>query len=152
MFIIVTESKDFAQFAKEKNMRIFQDDAVVTVEWGDGNLDTERFVISFLGTLAIDPDILGFDYIKYILERCIEEPEYYKKSIVHTIYPDCAKRFNTTPSRVERAIRHAIELSFAEIPERYNNIFNRKLSQQPNTSKFIAMMALHIQQLLKHIA
>jgi len=65
--------------------------------------------------------------------------------ITKQLYPDIAKKFKTTPSRVERAIRHAIEVAWgrgqAEVVE---SIFGYTVSAakgKPTNSEFIAMIA-----------
>ena len=144
MYIIITKKENFADYAQRFGCEVFRNEEVTLVESGMDELDIDMFLTSFLGRLAIDPDILGYDYLKYVLRRCIEEEEYYKKAMTRVIYPECAKHFGTTSYRVERAMRHAIEGSFEEVPEQYTKIYNRELKESPAPSKFIAVMANYI--------
>lgn len=65
--------------------------------------------------------------------------------ITKQLYPDIAKKFQTTPSRVERAIRHAIEVAWGRgEPSVVENIFGYTVSAskgKPTNSEFIAMIA-----------
>ncbi|MNP71470.1 Stage 0 sporulation protein A [compost metagenome] len=66
-------------------------------------------------------------------------------AVTKTLYPNLASRFNTTPSRVERAIRHAIEVAWnrGQI-EMHDKIFGYTVNSnkgKPTNSEFIAMIA-----------
>ena len=65
--------------------------------------------------------------------------------ITKQLYPDLAKKYKTTPSRVERAIRHAIEVAWGRGQiDTVNNIFGYTISSnkgKPTNSEFIAMIA-----------
>lgn len=65
--------------------------------------------------------------------------------ITKSLYPQIARKFNTTPSRVERAIRHAIEVAWGRgQQEIVENIFGYTISAakgKPTNSEFIAMIA-----------
>ena len=65
--------------------------------------------------------------------------------ITKSLYPQIAQKFSTTPSRVERAIRHAIEVAWGRgEPTIMENIFGYTVSAakgKPTNSEFIAMIA-----------
>ncbi len=66
-------------------------------------------------------------------------------SITKVLYPDIAKKFDTTPSRVERAIRHAIEVAwnrgnYESISKMFGYTVHH-LKSKPTNSEFIAMIA-----------
>ena len=65
--------------------------------------------------------------------------------ITKSLYPEIAKKFSTTPSRVERAIRHAIEVAWGRgEPQVMENIFGYTVSAskgKPTNSEFIAMIS-----------
>ena len=65
--------------------------------------------------------------------------------ITKQLYPDLAKKYKTTPSRVERAIRHAIEVAWNRGQvETVENIFGYTVNSnkgKPTNSEFIAMIA-----------
>ena len=64
---------------------------------------------------------------------------------MNLLYPDIAVKYHTTPSRVERAIRHAIEVAWNRgQPDVVENIFGYTISAvkgKPTNSEFIAMIA-----------
>ena len=66
-------------------------------------------------------------------------------AVTKVLYPEVAKRFCTTPSRVERAIRHAIEVAWDRGDvEMLNNVFGYTISGakgKPTNSEFISMIA-----------
>ena len=66
-------------------------------------------------------------------------------AVTKVLYPEVAKRFATTPSRVERAIRHAIEVAWdrgdVDTLNRYFGYTIHNLRGKPTNSEFIAMIA-----------
>ena len=66
-------------------------------------------------------------------------------AVTKVLYPEVAKRFNTTPSRVERAIRHAIEVAWdrgdLETLQKYFGYTVSNAKGKPTNSEFIAMIA-----------
>lgn len=78
-----------------------------------------RWLLKFVG---VDPANVGYDYI-YEAILLILKDKNYLKGITKVLYPDIAKKFETTPSRVERAIRHSSELAFSmDISEEHKKI------------------------------
>ena len=149
MYIIVTTNKALAEEAKKKGASVFEDAQVVEPTtkfanqvYGEGEIK----VVNLLTTLAIKPNLKGYDYLKHIMTRCALDAKYHHRSMTKVIYPECAREFDTTPSRVERAVRHALERSFEDVPERYFQIFKRDLNEQPTNSEFISMMSQHLHQ------
>ncbi len=62
-------------------------------------------------TIGVPPNLYGYGYIVYAVELLLMEPEY-QHYITKGLYVEVAKKFETTPSRVERAIRHAINVTW----------------------------------------
>ena len=66
-------------------------------------------------------------------------------SVTKVLYPEVAKRYQTTSSRVERAIRHAIEVAWNRGKiENINNLFGIKVyssNEKPTNGEFIALVA-----------
>jgi two-component system response regulator (stage 0 sporulation protein A) len=66
-------------------------------------------------------------------------------AVTKALYPAVAKRFHTTPSRVERAIRHAIEVAWdrgdIEVLQKYFGYTVSNAKGKPTNSEFIAMIA-----------
>lgn len=151
MYIIITKEKNFADYALKAGYDVFRDDELIIVGKTDRKLEVETLLTSLLGMLAIDPDLLGYEYIKHILHKCVEKEGYYRNGMTKAVYPECAKHYGTTSERVERAIRHAIETGFYEVPDKYNKLFSRQLEDSPANSKFISMLAVHLKNALSKL-
>lgn len=96
-----------------------------------------------LKQVGIPPHILGYDYLGEAIEIVLADRKQLH-SVTKELYPNIAKKFNSTPSRVERAMRHAIKLSFDhltadEIEEIFGNTYSYE-KHQPTNSHFIAAM------------
>jgi two-component system response regulator (stage 0 sporulation protein A) len=74
-------------------------------------VDLETEVTDVLSKLGMPRNIKGFSYIREAVIMSVNDPRTVG-NITKQIYPAVAKRFNTTPQRAERSIRHAIEVSF----------------------------------------
>ena len=93
-------------------------------------------VAKHLHELAIPGHIKGFQYLKEGISLAIEEPEILK-GLTNVFYPRLARMFETTSKGVERAIRHAIEISFERISDEmlgkyYGGQVNRKPGKLTN--------------------
>lgn len=142
--LIVTNDEEVVRFAKARGADIFTPQgAVERVEPNGGK--EKKFesskVYFILRELDIRPNIKGYLYIKFLMEQCQADPSYHNASMTKEIYPDCAKQFDTTPSRVERAMRHALELSFQKVPESYSELFGGTFTKVPTNSEFIGLVA-----------
>ncbi len=62
-------------------------------------------------SIGVPPNIYGYAYTAYAIELLLMDEEY-QHYITKGLYVDIASKFNTTPSRVERAIRHAINVAW----------------------------------------
>lgn len=111
----------------------------------DFNLILE--ITSMLHDVGVPAHIKGYQYLCEAIAMAIREPDYIN-AITKVLYPAVAKRFQTTPSRVERAIRHAIEVAWDRGDvEEIQNIFGYTVSSikgKPTNSEFIAMLADNI--------
>lgn len=95
----------------------------------------ERAITNKLLDLGLDAGGRGFIYVRSAVRlaaECLEKKEF--PTYTDGIYPNVAKEFSTTSSRVERAIRHSIEKAFIETnPENLYMIFRNSIN--PNTGK-----------------
>lgn len=93
--------------------------------------------------IGIPTSLLGFKYIREAILKCYEEPEY-KYQITKGLYPAIAKQNGTTASRVERAMRHAIEIAWLRGDQKtLNDIFGYTVNPEkgrPTNSEFITML------------
>ena len=88
--------------------------------------------------------IKGYQYIREAIVLAVNDMEVIN-SVTKELYPTLARKFKTTPSRVERAIRHAIEVAWERGQIDVNNqMFGNTISAtkgKPTNSEFIAMIA-----------
>lgn len=106
--------------------------------------DIETNITSYIQQLGVPAHIKGYQYIRDAISMVIEDMEAIN-SITKVLYPTVAKHYNTTPSRVERAIRHAIEVAWDRgNPDVLNDFFGYTILSskgKPTNSEFIAMIA-----------
>lgn len=111
----------------------------------------EKIITEKLFEIGIPASILGFDYAKTAISLCIDD-ETYLREVVKRLYVEVAKINNTTPTKAERAIRHAIEVAWRRgKQEVIEKIFGYTISAakgKPTNSEFIAMMTKQIKILL----
>ncbi len=95
-------------------------------------------------TVGIPAHIKGYQYLREAIKMSIDNPEIIN-SITKKLYPGIAERFNTSASKVERAIRHAIEVAWNRGKiENINSIFGIKIyspNDKPTNGEFIALLA-----------
>lgn len=115
-------------------------------------VDLETVVTDFIHELGVPAHIKGYQYIRSAIMMVVENMDLLN-FITKQLYPEIAKAYNTTASRVERAIRHSIEVAWSRgKPEIMNEIFGYTIHTgkgKPTNSEFIAMVADRIRLTLK---
>ena len=110
----------------------------------DGSLNLEMSITRILHSLGMPSHIKGYQYIRDGIELMYERPALIG-GITKELYPAIASRYNTTSSRVERAIRHAIEVSWNRGDyDLMEEIFGHSLDYdkaKPTNSEFMATVA-----------
>lgn len=95
-------------------------------------------------SIGIPPHIKGYAYLREGIKMTMEKP-YVINSVTKELYPSIAKKFSTTPSKVERAIRHAIEVAWNRGRiDAINAIFGARIylgTEKPTNSEFVALVA-----------
>lgn len=106
----------------------------------DENVLYER-VTQILLEIGIPTNLRGFHYLRNVIILCCNDHEFEFGAITKTWYPEIAEMWATTPMRVERAIRHAIEVGFTrgntEILNRFFSYTVNKNKGRPTNSEFI---------------
>ena len=106
--------------------------------------DLEKDVTDMIHEIGVPAHIKGYQYLREAIMMSVEDPEMLG-SITKMLYPTIAKRYQTTPSRVERAIRHAIEVAWNRGKmETLDDLFGYTISTgkgKPTNSEFIALIA-----------
>ncbi len=105
-------------------------------------LETE--ITSIIHDIGIPAHIKGYNYLRDSIILAIKDSEVIN-CITKILYPTIAKMYQTTPSRVERAIRHAIEVAWNRgNTDTLNDLFGYTISNgkgKPTNSEFIALIA-----------
>ena len=103
----------------------------------------EKELAYILKQMGLRQDLLGYKYIIYAVSLVLDDPAK-MDHITKEIYPEIAKKFNTTCQRAERAIRHAVESIFDVIPyEMMEAIFGNTVNADKGkvtNAHFIAAM------------
>ena len=94
-------------------------------------------------SVGIPAHIKGYQFLREAIKITVDDPEIIN-SITKRLYPSIAAVFNTTPSKVERAIRHAIEVAWNRGKiENINNIFGMKIysaNEKPTNARLLALV------------
>lgn len=119
---------------------------------GKKEYDLEALVTEFIHELGVPAHIKGYQYVRTAIMMVVENMELLNY-ITKQLYPVIAKKYSTTSSRVERAIRHSIEVAWSRgRPETMNQIFGYTIDTgkgKPTNSEFIAMVADRIRLQVK---
>lgn len=106
--------------------------------------DLEQDVTNMIHEIGVPAHIKGYQYLREAIMISVEDPSMIS-SITKILYPTIAKRFQTTSSRVERAIRHAIEVAWSRgRMETLDAMFGYTIDNgkgKPTNSEFIALIA-----------
>ncbi len=106
--------------------------------------DLEQDVTDMIHEIGVPAHIKGYQYLREAIMMSVDDPGMIS-SITKILYPTIAKRFQTTPSRVERAIRHAIEVAWSRgRMETLDSLFGYTIDTgkgKPTNSEFIALIA-----------
>lgn len=101
-------------------------------------------ISSIFITIGIPANIQGYKYLREAITLTIRRPDIIN-SITKELYPTIAKNFSTSASKVERAIRHAIEVGWSRGRlDSINNIFGVRVfgdRDRPTNGEFIALIA-----------
>lgn len=104
----------------------------------------EELVTSIIHEVGVPAHIKGYQYVREAIMITVEDMDVIN-SVTKILYPEVAKRYHTTPSRVERAIRHAIEVAWdrgdLETLQKYFGYTVSNAKGKPTNSEFIAMIA-----------
>ena len=106
--------------------------------------DIETLVTNVIHEIGVPAHIKGYQYLREAIIIAVGDMEVIN-AITKVLYPQVAKTFATTPSRVERAIRHAIEVAWdrgdIEVLQKYFGYTVSNIKGKPTNSEFIAMIA-----------
>lgn len=122
---------------------------------GGADTDLEITVSEIMHQIGVPAHIKGYQYLRTAILLAIETPDL-MSSVTKVLYPTVAKTYATTASRVERAIRHAIEVAWdrgdIDVLSSYFGYTIQNSRGKPTNSEFIAMIADKIRLKMKKIS
>ena len=108
----------------------------------------ESSVTAIIHDIGVPAHIKGYQYLREAIIMAVEDMDVIN-AVTKILYPEVAKKFGTTASRVERAIRHAIEVAWdrgdLETLQKYFGYTVSNAKGKPTNSEFIAMIADRLQ-------
>lgn len=115
-------------------------------------LDIETQVTKIIHQIGVPAHIKGYQYLRTAILMTIADSDIIN-SVTKVLYPSVAKKYSTTTSRVERAIRHAIEVAWDRGDvDTLNSYFGYTIQNtrgKPTNSEFIAMIADNLRLKMK---
>lgn len=121
-----------------------QNDNNLFIARNDSEKEIEEKITNIFITVGIPAHIKGYQFLREAIKLAMENPDIIN-SITKKLYPSIAEKFDTSASKVERAIRHAIEVAWNRGKiENINNIFGLTVysnNEKPTNGEFIALVA-----------
>lgn len=119
---------------------------------GQPEQSIEAMVTNIIHEIGVPAHIKGYQYLREAIIIAVGDMDVIN-AITKVLYPQVAKTFQTTPSRVERAIRHAIEVAWdrgdLDTLQRFFGYTVSNTKGKPTNSEFIALIADKLQLQLK---
>ena len=123
-----------------------------TLPFSGGGQDMELMVTEMIHQIGVPAHIKGYHYLRESILLSVKDPEV-MNAVTKVLYPTVAKKFTTTASRVERAIRHAIEVAWdrgdVDTLNAYFGYTIHNSRGKPTNSEFIAMLSDKLRLTLK---
>lgn len=127
-------------------------DAFINSNTPVSDSDLELMITEIIHQIGVPAHIKGYNYLRDAILMSVKEPEYIN-SVTKILYPTVAKKYATTSSRVERAIRHAIEVAWdrgdIDVLNLYFGYTVHTSRGKPTNSEFIAMISDKLRLRLK---
>ena len=106
--------------------------------------DMDVVISDIMRQIGVPAHIKGYHYLRTAIKYCLDDSEMLS-SVTKILYPSVAKKYKTTSSRVERAIRHAIEVAWdrgdVDVLNSYFGYTIHNDRGKPTNSEFIAMIS-----------
>lgn len=138
IMITVPGAKGSHSLMKEDGINLARNKSVVPTPQ-----DLEKEITDMIHEIGVPAHIKGYRYLRESILLSVEDAQMLQ-SVTKILYPTIAKKFQTTPSRVERAIRHAIEVAWSRgRMETLDALFGYTVNNgkgKPTNSEFIALI------------
>ncbi len=133
--------------ASQNSAELKKTNKIANIETSKENPQLEQMVTNIFHELGMPAHIKGYEYLRYAILRVLENRKLLH-SVTKELYPMTAKEFDSKPSRVERAIRHAIEVAWTRgDADNIAKVFGCTVLSsrgKPTNSEFLAMIADNI--------
>lgn len=145
--VLIQRIKELKNYAPEEIGSVFSRDLKqkyieITNKKSEENLEAQ--VTNIIHDVGVPAHIKGYQYLREAIIMVVNDIDVINQ-ITKSLYPQIASKYGTTASRVERAIRHAIEVAWSRAQnEAVESIFGYTVSAsrgKPTNSEFIAMIA-----------
>ena len=140
-----TTPEQVAAIAAKFGDEVFWTGAICGASKGAGDIDTT--ISDLLREIGVPARVLGYRYVREAVKLTVQDMSLVN-NMVRGLYRPTAEKFNSTPSRVERAIRHAIEVAWdrgdLDTLQKYFGCTVSAAKRRPTNGEFIAMVADHI--------
>ena len=127
-----------------ERIRLLAEDHAQEEQEEDSALALERRVTAIIHDIGVPAHIKGYQYLREAIILVVGDMDTIN-AVTKVLYPAVAKKFGTTASRVERAIRHAIEVAWdrgdLEVLQKYFGYTVSNTKGKPTNSEFIAMIS-----------
>lgn len=129
----------------KQTVRWYKDDKEkLILDYSKSDSDLQIIVSDIMHQIGVPAHIKGYQYLRSGILMTVEDPEL-MHSVTKCLYPAIAKMYKTTSSRVERAIRHAIEVAWdrgdVDVLSAYFGYTIQNTRGKPTNSEFIAMIS-----------
>ena len=132
------------QAAAERSRRDLPAAPAVAVAPASREPSLEAVVTDIIHEIGVPAHIKGYQYLREAIVLTVNDMDAIN-AVTKVLYPAVAKKFGTTPSRVERAIRHAIEVAWdrgdLEVLQKYFGYTVSNIKGKPTNSEFMASAA-----------
>jgi len=140
-YFMMKPCKTSSVVERVRQMTVFSRAATGEDRWSQS---LESTVTSIIHEIGVPAHIKGYQYLREAIIIAVEDMDVIN-AVTKILYPEVAARFGTTASRVERAIRHAIEVAWdrgdLETLQKYFGYTVSNAKGKPTNSEFIAMIA-----------
>ena len=141
---LISKDKEFQIMITVPSDRQYEQNQVGEEKRIAKEYNLEKDVTDMIHEIGVPAHIKGYQYLREAIMMSVEDVEMLN-SITKILYPSIAKKYQTTPSRVERAIRHAIEVAWSRGKmETLDALFGYTINigkGKPTNSEFIALIA-----------
>jgi len=140
----IRETMGLISSSPERKVLLQSSSSVINSSSSMPSQDLESAITGIIHEIGVPAHIKGYIYLREAITMVVNNIELLS-AVTKELYPSIARKYNTTSSRVERAIRHAIEVAWGRgRVDVINNLFGYTIHNgkgKPTNSEFIAMVA-----------